>query len=466
MAAPGTLLSAAIVLLTAAATAACETGNRPPAPSPGTGTGETITGRERIGWDQPAQGTAELATFRYAIYVDGTRSEIADATCTSTAGPTGFACSGRLPVMPPGTHVLEIAAFTSGDADAESARSGTLRVTVIGSTSPATATPLVNGERLTTVDGIQLSAVLVVDGIADLADMALAPDGRLLIAERGGRVRIVEDSVNAAPPVVADTGAELLSLALAPDFASTGHVFVIHSQPGVFGLVRYRLQGDQLIDRMRILADIPASPEPSAVVRFGPDAKLYAAFDDANDRDAAERLSDWGGKILRLNPDGRTPDDQPAASPVFWSGLASPRGLDWGPDGNALWMAERGPDGIERLRVLVTGVDRPRRAGQRATYVLPGEPWTTSLAFSRGDAVPQFHGNLFVAARGAGSLLRVQFHQNDRTRAVTTEKLLEGRMEGLRAVQVSEDGAIYCATGSAVWRLTPPPDPRKSGVIR
>src|SRR5688572_3948327 len=71
--------------------------SRPPTPSPpGTGVGETITGRERIGWDQAAANASELATFRYAIYVDGARSELADVTCAQTATAVGFACSARL----------------------------------------------------------------------------------------------------------------------------------------------------------------------------------------------------------------------------------------------------------------------------------------------------------------------------------------------------------------------------------
>ena len=107
--------------------AACGQHTPPPPSTPG-GV-ETITGRERIGWDQLAGDTAELATFRYAIYVDGARSEVADASCGGAAGAAGFACSGRLPALSPGAHTLELATFLAG-TDAESARSAPLRVTV------------------------------------------------------------------------------------------------------------------------------------------------------------------------------------------------------------------------------------------------------------------------------------------------------------------------------------------------
>ena len=129
----------------------------PPTPAPGTDIGETITGRERFGWDQPASDAAELATFRYAIYVDGVRSIAADVSCGSTAGTGGFPCSGRLPAMSPGTHTLELAAFFDIDGILESAKSPPLRVTVTGLTSAAIAVPLQPGEIITSLDGVRLT---------------------------------------------------------------------------------------------------------------------------------------------------------------------------------------------------------------------------------------------------------------------------------------------------------------------
>ena len=442
------------VLLAAAVCAGCESDNPPPAPSPGNGNGGTITGSERIGWDQEASGSTQLATFRYAIYVDGTRSVVADANCESTAGANSFPCSGRLPAMSPGSHVLEIATFTETGGFIEGPRSAPLRVTVAGATRPVVEyTPLTSGERLTTSDGVQLTAELVVEGLQDVTDAALAPDGRLLIAERGGAL-VVHDNV--AQPFRAAANAsdgELLALALDPEFGRTGHVFGIQARPGAaFRLVRYRLFENQLIERMPVVRDVSASSEASAALRFGPDGRLYAAFDDGGSRELAARLSEWSGKILRLNKDGGTPDDQPSASPVFWSGLASPGGLDWSSEGS-LWMTERGADGIERIRALATGDARPRRAGQRASYALPQALGAASLAFYESDAVRQFRGDLFVAAREGGYLLRVTFDSGDRTRAVQTEKLLENRLGSVRAVVCGPDGALYVASATAVWKL-------------
>jgi glucose/arabinose dehydrogenase len=441
-----------ICLLVALATAAC--GNsRPPTPSPpGTG-GETITGRERIGWDQPASSTSELATFRYALYVDGARGEVASATCAPAAGPGGFPCSGALPTMAPGAHTLELAAFYESGGIIESAKSAPLRVTVTGATSPVDAMPLQPGDVITTSDGVRLTADLLVSGLEDLVDVAVAPDGRLVIAERSGRVRIVHGST-VSDALAPGTDAGLLSLALDPNFSQSGHLFVVHTAGNVFRLIRYRLADDRLIDRMAVIRDVTASADPSAAVRFGPDGKLYVAFDDGGSRDASARLSEWSGKILRLNPDGRTPDDQPAASPVFWAGLRSTRGLDWTTEDGTLWIAEQGADGLERIRALVTGAARPRRAVQRASYVLPQPLGARGLAFYRGDEIRQFAGDLFIAARDAAYLLRVRFDPADPLRALSSERLLEGRIGEVRAVAIT-DGALYVASAGGVWRLSP-----------
>ena len=353
-----------LCLFAAVLAAACQSNGGSPEPSPSPGGGESITGRERIGWDQAAASFAELGTFRFAIYVDGNRSEMADVTCASTPGPSGFACSGRLPVMTAGAHVLEIASFTDANGGVESARSAQLRVTVTGASAPAAAAPLADGDRIVTSDGVEFDATLAVQNLSNVADIALASDGRLLLAERTGRIVIVSAGSEPTLTAVNSRDGELLALALAPDFVRSGHLFVVQSQQRVFRLARYRFFEGQLIERMLVIRDVPASQDPAANLRFGPDAKLYAAFDDAGSAIAAARLSEWSGKILRLNPDGTTPDDQAAATPVLWSNIGSPGGLDWPRDGRALWVAETGTDAVERLRALFSGGERPRSVGQ------------------------------------------------------------------------------------------------------
>ena len=428
--------------------------SQPPTPSPPGGGTETITGRERIGWDQPAASSAELATFRYAIYVDNVRSEVADVTCASTAGPSGYACSGRLPAMANGTHVLELASFILAGNILEGPRSQRLTVTVTGLAAPAAA-PLTDGDVVTTADGVRLQVDVLFEGLHEPSALAVAPGGRTLVGTAGG-ILIVQDGKAAGPPQLSDGVA--LAIELSPEFARDGYVFVTQAIPTasagtIFRTSRVRDMGGWLADRMVILEHGPAAAEPSAAVRFSADAKLHLAFDDGGNPEAAERMSEWRGKLLRMEADGRTPPDQAAASPVMWRGLTSPRGFDWPADGAALWLADASRDGVERLRVIVSS-GNPRRSSQAASYVLPKGTNATALGFHRGAGIEQFAGNLFVSGR-SGSLLRIRFNARDQ-RPSATEKLLEGGVGALRAMAIGTDGAIYLCDETRLLRLRQP----------
>ena len=436
--------------------AACQKNNPPPpSPGPGTGNGETISGRERLGWDQPAPSSAELATYRYAVYIDNVRGEMSEISCGSSAGAAGFQCSGRLPAMSAGAHRIELATFfMSGDSPVESTRSPALQVTVTGASSPADSPQLQDGETLTSSDGVQLQTQLIAEGLDEPSDLAVAPDGRLFVAQRGGVVILDRDAQVALP-----ASGRILSIALDPDFARTRHVFLVEALPqdggDTFRTSRYRELGGHLVERMVLLPELPASSDPSAALRFGPDGKLYAAFDDRGSADAAARLSDWSGKVLRLEKDGRTPEDQPSASPVVVSALKSPRGLAWSPDAGTMWLAESGVDGVERLRAIAMTTERPRRMGQRTSYAIPERVGLGAMAVHTGEGLPRFEGDLLIAAREGGYVLRVRFEQEDRHRVVTTERLLENRVGPVHALAIAADGSLLVATATQLWRLSP-----------
>ena len=447
-------VSPAVVVACLCLLTACGNGSTPNPSPPGGDVGETITGRERIGWDQQASSPAELATFRYAIYVDGTRSEIADVSCSATVGASGFPCSGRLPPMSNGTHMLELASFVDAGGIVESARSAAFRVTVAG-LDPGTTTALATGDVVTTADGVQLLADIRFERLTEPTAAVVAPDGRVFIGTTSGTVIVKDDA--ALGPTQATDGA-VMALALSPTFADDGYIYVaqvITSESGarLFRIARYRDFGSHLGGRMVVLESGPTAAIPSAAVRFGPDGKLYVAFDDGGSAITAARMSEWSGKVLRLEPDGRTPSDQAAASPVLFRGLTSPRGLDWTLDGSALWLADASRDGIERLRVIMTTSERPRRAAQRGTFTMPTGLGPAGLTFYRSDAIRELTGDLLVAGREGGYILRVRFDPQDRGRPLSTERLLEGRVSTVRALTVGPDGAIYFCTDTALIRL-------------
>jgi glucose/arabinose dehydrogenase len=449
---------------------------------------ETINGTEPVGWEQPAADTVELAAIGYVMYVDGTRTALASTSCatspTAATSPLTFACSARLPMLSPGAHTLELASFVSDGAVLESARSAPLRVTVVSAVTPTEpasgpARSFSAGTAVTT-DQVRLRIELVVKGIDHPADLAFAPDGRLFLAERSGRIRILAPNADRLAPVdggethlpepavslagVIGADGQLLALALDPQFDRTRFVFAIYtaaSRSGqlVFTLARFREVAGTLGDRIVLLDGIPATSPPSASLRFGPDAKLYAAMDEKGDARQRGDAASMHGKILRLNPDGTTPDDQAGAMPLYADGYrGAPGGFDWDLTSLLLWVADRDADGSSRLRTVAldSGVAVGMKRGiVRGAFALPAETKPSSVAVYRGGLFPAFAGSVLVASEEGRHLLRVRLDPQTYTHPVGTEQLLQDRVGAIRAVAIRPDGAVYFGTADAIGRLAP-----------
>jgi glucose/arabinose dehydrogenase len=451
------------------AVAACG-GNGPPAPSPGGGDASTITGRERLAWDQLAQSDAELATFRYALYVDGNRTELPNASCTFGPG-TVYVCTAQLPSMAPGRHTLELATYIDGAPSLESARSSPLVVTVAGAaTSGLTSSPSTNAlsssPLLATSDGVRLFVEAFADGLEQSTAIEFAPDGGMFVAERAGRIRIVRDGALRPEPAltldhlfVADDNGGLLDLALDPDFRQNRLVFVLDvvaddAGAPVFRLARYREAADRFGERAILFDNVPASAShPSGSIAFGPDGKLYVALDDADDPVNAARLSSFNGKVLRLNANGSTPDDQRAASPVYSSGHRSPRSLGWDPDTRALWLADPVRRDAERLSATARETARGEPS-VRTVFSLPLSAGPTAVTIYRGELIGALRGNLLAASDREGSILRVRF-DGSLQRVASTERLDLDGADHVHTIRVGPDGAVYVGTDHGVLRIAP-----------
>ena len=420
---------------------------------PGDGGVQQITGNERIGWQQGAGTPEELATFRYNIYVDNLPAEMGGVSCA--AATDGFSCSGQLPRMNAGRHTLEITAFVNGNPGLESARSPALTVNVgQGATAGGAATA---PATIVTSDGIRLTVVSLGTGLDDPSDLAIAPDGRIFISERSGRIQVFRDGMVRpafAPIAAVDAGDRggVLALALDPEFGKTGYLFAADTAAGRFRLVRYRTVGDTLGERATLLDGIEAAATPSATLRFGPDHKLYLGLDDAGDPSRPGDLGSFNGKVLRLNADGTTPPDQAGGTPVYALNVNQPRGMDW--DGTTLWIAES-----VRLQGVVDASAATRRAAAMVNYRLPAGIDPEGATFYRGSLIAGLAGDLLVAGADAGSILRLRFDPGNRRRIVSSEYLLQGAVGPIQAIAQGPTGVIYFCSLNELFMIAPAQSP-------
>ena len=425
--------------------------SRPSPPSTGGSNGSpvSITGRERIGWDQPAGDADLLGSLRFAIYVDNVRNEMTDASCSSALGASGFPCSGQLPPMTSGAHTLQIAAFSgSGDDVVEGDRSSPLQVIVSATASTATAaqTEFRSGDTDPTRDGVRLRIDKLAEQLDRPADAAFAPDGRLFIAERG-QVRVLSGGVlqdtAALSLAVDDPSQRLLSIAFDPDFQRTRFVFVLQTIDSPDGpivlLARYRELRGALGQRAVIFQSaVEGDREPSGMLRFGPDGRLYIVIGS----------SEGTGKLFRLNSDGTTPRDQTGTTPAVAGGVTIAQGLAWDPRVPVLWIVDN--DSTSGHLSGVSMSEPPVRAIVRARTELPSG--SGSVVFYTADTVAEFRNNALIASTN-GYILRLRFVEDDATRVLDSEKLLENQVGPIRVVVTAADGAIYFCTDTAVGRL-------------
>ncbi|HEV2061957.1 MAG TPA: PQQ-dependent sugar dehydrogenase, partial [Solirubrobacteraceae bacterium] len=268
--------------------------------------------------------------------------------------------------------------------------------------------------------------------------IAFLPDGDALVAQRdrGTILRITRSRrkrVVMRIPVAAGGEGGLLGLAVSPRYRRDRFVYAYYTARGGGNrIVRFRLGG-----RLRtVFAGIPSGANHNGGrIAFGPDGKLYAATGDAGDASRAQRLDSEGGKILRMNPDGSRPADNPFPGSLVWSyGHRNVQGLAFDRAGR-LWATEFGQNRRDEVNLIRRGrnygwpVVEGRGSTRGGRFVNPKLTWATSDASPSGAAI---RGRfLYVAALAGRSLWRVPLHG---TRTGRPRRLLEGRFGRLRTV--------------------------------
>lgn len=338
-----------------------------------------------------------------------------------------------------------------------------------------------------------LGVETIAAGLEHPWSLAFLPDGRMLVTERPGRLRIVSRSgtisapVAGVPPVYASGQGGLLDIVLAPDFASSGQVYFSYAEPreGASGttVARARLVedgGDARLENVTVVfRQQPAASGGShygSRLVFARDGTLFVTLGDRYSlREQAQKLSSHIGKIVRIMPDGAVPEDNPFrarndARPEIWSyGHRNVQGAALDPASGRLWTIEHGARGGDELNrpeagknygwpVITYGRDYSGatigEGTARAGMEQPVKYWDPSfapsgLAFYTGDLMPGWRGDLFTGGLSGTRLVRLKLDAARET-VVEEEVLLRDLGERIRDVRQGPDGAL--------WLLTDDPD--------
>ncbi len=290
--------------------------------------------------------------------------------------------------------------------------------------------------------------------------VAFLPDGDALVAERGGRVRRIAQgsnrlsTVGRLPGVVEEGEGGLLGLAVSPRYARDRWVYAYMTTARDNRIVRFRLNAPRKLRTVVTGLDAGAIHNGGRIA-FGPDGKLYAGVGDVGDGDLAQDRDAQNGKILRMNPNGSVPKDNPIRGSRVWSlGHRNVQGLTWD-GGKRLWAAEFGQNTYDEINLIRKGrnygwpdVEGKGTGGGR--YVSPKVVWSTSEASPSG--VAYLKGALWVGALRGERLWRVPLNG---TRTGKPQALYVGDYGRIRTAVAAPDGALWITTSNRDGRGDP-----------
>ena len=303
-----------------------------------------------------------------------------------------------------------------------------------------------------------------VDGFDFAANAAFAPDGTIFVADKDiGEIRVVRDgeildqpfaSVETAAPV---NEMGLLGVAVHPDFEAEPWVYAYYSDSGDERnrLVRFRADGDVATEREDLLDLLPTSFgwHNGGDLAFGSDGMLYVSVGEGHISARSQDVNELGGRILRLNPDGSVPRDNPFApdNPTFAYGIRNSFGICFDPASGNLWGTDNGPGGGDEVNLVDGGANLgwPSQLGPGGgpEFVDPVLTFSETIV-PTGCAVSR--GALYFGEGYDGNLHRMPLPGPD-------EEIV-GRFEGgITDVAVAPDGALWVVTPNVLYRRAPAP---------
>ena len=338
--------------------------------------------------------------------------------------------------------------------------------------------------------------VTLTQGLQHPWSLAFLPDGRLLITERAGRLRIVQKDftldpkpISGLPKIIAGGQGGLFDVVLHPQYSKNGWIYFAYSEAGKGGwgtaLARGKLVGHQMTDVQVLFSMEPktrSNQHFGGRIVFDEAGYVYLTLGDRGEMARAQLLGDHAGSIIRLHDDGRVPKDNPfvntaeAKPEKFTLGNRNVQGVAIHPKTGEVWTHEHGPQGGDEINIIkparnygwpiiTHGVNygTGTKIGEgtaKAGLEQPLHVWVPSIApsgmaFYKGNAFTNWNNNLFIGALRAETLVRIELSGD---KVVHEERLLKGSIGRIRDVRLGPDQFIYLLTderAGGLYRLEP-----------
>lgn len=373
----------------------------------------------------------------------------------------------------------------------------TLGTTLALATLVAVAAPA-SAQTFNTEKG-RIAVATVTDGLSQPWGMDFLPDGRIIVTEKPGRLRIVSLDGTVSPPItglprVSDGGqGGLLDVTLHPKFAGNRLIYLSYAEPGAGGrstaLARGTLRADgTALDDVKVLFSqqpkVGGGRHFGSRVVFAPDGHLFLTTGDRGNRHEAQNLDGHIGKVIRLTDDGTIPGDnpfigKPGIRAEIWSyGHRNIQGAAIHPATGKLWTIEHGPRGGDEINIPAAGANHGwpvvthgiEYSGgtigdglkTKKGMVDPIVTWTPVIApggmtFYTGNLFPAWKGNLLIGGLRAGAVVRLELSGD---RVIHEERILRQLDARIRDVAMGPKGAVYALTDEGngrILRITPVP---------
>lgn len=328
-------------------------------------------------------------------------------------------------------------------------------------------------------------------GLENPWSVAFLPDGRMLITERAGRLRLVSADfkldpkpIEGLPEVVSHGQGGLFDVVLHPQYAQNAWIYWAYNAPGPGGwgtaLARGKLQGQRMTDVQVLFSMQPKTRSGfhfGGRIVFDQAGFVYLTLGDRGDKDRAQKMDDHAGSVIRLHDDGRVPANNPfvkragALAEKWTLGHRNMQGAALHPQTGELWTHEHGPQGGDELNVMRAGLNygwpvitygvnyglgtKIGEGQEKPGMVQALKVWVPSIApsgmaFVSGSQFPQWQGSLLIGALRGQMLVRLTL---DGEKVVSEERLFQGRPGRIRDVRMGPDGLVYLLTDEAQGAL-------------